>query len=376
MKKFNFISPLAVQIFETGLALLPGLEKFVAYQYDIEQRKVKGFESVNGKIIPLEIPEILPAIQKLRKAPSPILWSNVYDLPFEDEERSAGQYSISDELDNNVLCLKFRNEGDQCFDLYFFYLPEHLNQFHLSSQKENLATANKSIIAKLIFNAISHTIETAQCNGEILKNISNTHEQQRVESNELRLELKNVQRNYAQSVIQYSLFILDKINHKEEAQFKLSDAALDKLATFKGEFGRLESILSNAASTAFNLSLDSSKDLIIDPGHLVFYEYKSQPEETQQSTVVSKYAKTIQYLDKYEAAAQELLINDLSVNGKNVAQHCNPPISAAAITINIKSHRNKIVTLMERHPDKWMILREHFKPIQNALKDRQLGKTG
>jgi hypothetical protein len=47
------------------------------------------------------------------------------------------------------------------------------------------------------------------------------------------------------------------------------------------------------------------------------------------------------------------------------------PITAAAISYSIKLYDDRIVKLMlETFPERWPVIREHFKPIKNLLTAR------
>jgi hypothetical protein len=45
-----------------------------------------------------------------------------------------------------------------------------------------------------------------------------------------------------------------------------------------------------------------------------------------------------------------------------------PPISAPAITDALSKNRILIRQLITRHPGKWEIIRQEFRPLQNILK--------
>jgi hypothetical protein len=316
------------------------------------------------------------AIQKIRRDRNLTAWTNIKDLTFENEARKEQQYAIGDEVDNSVLCLKFLNPFDGSYDLLYLYLDNALSQFQMTSKSEVLSTANKSILEKTLHQSIKFILDQNFKNRVVLRNIINAKNQEKEDRNSLNHELEKLKKNYSKSILNYSIHHLDLISKKEGVQFKLADSASIKLMTFVGDFESLEGILQKAASAAFNLSYDH-REISIDAGHIILYQYKPKNEA---SSIVerseSKYGKTVIYLNRYEEAAQRLLLKDLSVNGKNVAQFCQPSISAAAITINIRAHKANILRLMDRHPDKWMVLREHFKPIQNVMKNQHLGKTG
>ena len=73
--------------------------------------------------------------------------------------------------------------------------------------------------------------------------------------------------------------------------------------------------------------------------------------------------KTMLYLDKYEAAAKVLKSKGDKVTGLNIGDNCYPRVSPAAISDILKKHQKKIIVLFKKYPEKWTVVRGHFKPI-------------
>ncbi len=376
MDSFSFIRHRFHSAFELAGQMLPAMSKANVFYYNEKERSVLKIEWNGSEQIQSTVPphsKVL--IQKIRKNKTLTTWTNTKDLSFENGERKKLQYDISDEQENTVLLLKFLNPFDGHYDLIYLYLDPALSQFKMSTEHQTLSTENKDIIAKTMLEAIAFTLDQAAGNKQILNNIINAKKQEAEERNKLSSELDKLKKNYAKSILNFSLHHLDKISKESGVRFTLSEGASEKLMTYFGDFESLEGIIKNAASAAYNLSYDHSQ-ITIDAGHLILYSYSKASEEHMKQRTDNKYAKSVIYLDRYEEAAQRLLLKDMAINGKNVAQFCIPAVSAAAITINIRAHRENIIILMDRHPDKWTVLREHFKPVQNILKDQHLGKVG
>ena len=354
--------------------VLPTLQKASVFYYNRNERKVLKINwSKEDHIHESVSPSVKVSIQKIRKDKTPTGWTNVDDLIFETSKRKRKQYDLADEIDNTVLVLKFLSPYDGNYDLVYLYLDGSLSQFKMTSRSETLSTANKDILAKTLHQSIKYLLVQERENQSILKNIVDTNSQEREERKKLMHDLATIKKNYAKSILNYSLHHLDIISKTYHMKFKLSEDASEKLLTYVGDFESLEDILKKAASAAFNLSFERN-DIVIDAGHLILYDYKPKEKAHTKDRLESKYKKTILYLDRYEEAAQRLLLQDKSINGKNVANYCEPSISAAAITINIRAHKENMIALLERHPERWVVLREHFRPIQNILKDQHLFK--
>lgn len=375
MKTFSFIQHQFHSALEMANRILPTMQHASVFYYNENERKVLKINwSPEGHLHEEVATPVKVAIQKIRKDKTATGWTNVDDLVFESSKRKKKQYDLTDEMDNTVLVLKFISPYDGNYDLLYLYLDSSLSQFKMTSKSELLSTANKDILAKTLHNSIGFLLAQEWGNQAILKNIVDTKGQEREERKRLMQDLETIKKNYAKSILNYSLHHLDLISKEYNIKFKLAEDASQKLMTYVGDFEGLEDILKNAASAAYNLSYNNRTQIIIDAGHLILYDYKPKEKEHTKQRLESKYAKTVLYLDRYEEASQRLLLQDKAINGKNVANYCEPSISAAAITINIRAHKENMITLLERHPERWIVLKEHFRPIQNILKDQHLVK--
>ncbi|HRY98937.1 MAG TPA: hypothetical protein P5550_07750, partial [Bacteroidales bacterium] len=57
----------------------------------------------------------------------------------------------------------------------------------------------------------------------------------------------------------------------------------------------------------------------------------------------------------------------------NVGRLCPTPISAPAISDSIRNHRDRIISLLSRHPERWPLIRRRFRPITNILENNASG---
>lgn len=83
--------------------------------------------------------------------------------------------------------------------------------------------------------------------------------------------------------------------------------------------------------------------------------------------ITTRLEKTVMLLDRYEQAVKRLITQGIPVLGKNIAQACDPPISAPALTDSINKHKDRIGLCMQQYPDKWQLLRANYQVIKNIL---------
>ena len=61
------------------------------------------------------------------------------------------------------------------------------------------------------------------------------------------------------------------------------------------------------------------------------------------------------------------MAKNMDLTSANVSNAFATPISAPAISDALKKHRNKIITLMNKYPERWDIIRRDFRPVKNIL---------
>ena len=229
--------------------VLPTLQKASVFYYNPNERKVLKINwNPEDHVHESVTPSIKVSIQKSRKDKTPTGWTNVDDLIFETSQRKRKQYDLADEIDNTVLVLKFLSPHDGNYDLIYLYLDGSLSQFKMTSRSETLSTSNKDILAKTLHQSLGYLLVQERENQAILKNIVDTKSQEREERKKLMQDLATIKKNYAKSILNYSLHHLDIISKTFHMKFKLSEDASEKLLTYVGDFESLEDILKKAAS--------------------------------------------------------------------------------------------------------------------------------
>jgi hypothetical protein len=74
-------------------------------------------------------------------------------LPFEVSNRNS--LTIFDELDRNILLLRFPDESDQASNLLYLYFNPRYKSTFLSSEKQSFTTSEKSLMAQIIHRNLS-----------------------------------------------------------------------------------------------------------------------------------------------------------------------------------------------------------------------------
>lgn len=352
--------------------ILPGIEKMIAIYYDGKSDSVLAKmmqPSFNNHVEDLMVYDIQEKIGQLRIGKSRHNWYSREDLPFALEKKPISKASIFNELENVVLLLSFRNQKDKLKDLLFVFFNKNFGNFGISSSNKVLTTDNKQIIATLMYNYFSTQIEVNRHNRELFEGIRSNTNSLIGEVLGLRNELERTRANYGESLANLCIEYTRQFSVESNKQYQLSEEALDKIKTFKGNIKYLYSIIRKSIVFAENISLDQDSDhILIKDYHINLDSFDTeQDREVKSIDQEEKYQKTIQLLDKLENAARTVIGRNTNLTSSNVGNACPTPITAPAITDALRKHKKKILYLFKKYPEKWEVIRREFRPVRNLI---------
>ncbi|HNW98998.1 MAG TPA: hypothetical protein PKK00_11370 [Bacteroidales bacterium] len=379
MSNFSFTGNHIIKAIKLSSSLLPGIEKIVSIYFCSEtlQLKAKSCKNVidSEKIIEdISIDEHDPAFDKIRKSVSYFDWFSKDDIPFEEQsKKKQSQMDVFQELEKVILALGFYNEEDKKNDILLFYFNKDLSNFGVSDSDKSLTSDHKKIIGVLLYNAYKTFIEFTKTNTTALSAYNENTKTLIKKLSQTKEELEKSKINYGQSLADLcNLYIKELSENHHNLNFILTDDALLKIKTYKGNITDLKGIIHKAIDYVSTLYFDSdSSDIYITEDYLNFDIHVpckiSKPQEVQ---LYDKYSKTILLLDKLETAAHDVMAKNMDITSANVGNACNIPITAPAISDAMKKHRNKIIHLLNKHPERWQLLRKEFRPVRNILSSR------
>ncbi len=322
------------------------------------------------EIEPLNIIDRKARISELRNIKKRYDWLSEEDLGIENGRSLSKEVNIFDELKKNILVLRFKNEFDGLNDLLIIYLNTNQGNYGLSLSNKALASAQKSIIEFHMFNSINAFLITNRQNRSIQQRINADTEALIQENRKLKDQLK-----LSESINRISLKNLAnqycrELSTRNNKIYKLTDLAYEKIQGFEGNINHLFSIIKNAVIYAENISQQEQAEIFsIDDWHinLTHYEEAEIDEIVVKSFTEQKYANTIALLNRLENGAKQVLSQNRKLTGVNVGLACDKPMKAPGITDALKNHNSKILTLFQKYPNKWEIIRNNFTPIKNLI---------
>jgi len=372
MSTFSFIENPLLNVLKQANALLPGIEKVIAIYYCNEASEVKAKTLVHENTIEdIALDNNDDPIDKLRKATSNINWYSKDETPFEvSRKKKHIQMNVFHEFENVVLSLGFPNEHDKKNDLLFFFFNKDISNFGLTDSNKILTPDNKKIISFILYNSIKTMIEIFSKDLNALKMYNENTKSLVKRHAQSREELETSKNNYGLSLINLSkLYIKEFSEDNSRFNYILTEDALHRIKKYQGDITILKVIIKQAINYVNNLYFDSKEtDIYISEDYLNFESIgagtATKPQEVQ---LFDKYSKTIMLLDKLEKAARDVVAKSMDLTGTNVGGACSTPISAPAISDAVKKHKNKILHLINKYPDRWKLIRNEFRPVKNIL---------
>jgi hypothetical protein len=381
LARLSFISHPFETLLKQVQAVTPGLERAIAIYFDAKNDSLKVVECFeNGEISPLAFDETI--VLKERKKVKPYDWIRKSDMPFMVKENGVEQLTISDELKNNILVMRFNNAFDNQSDIVYLYFNEHFGNFRLSKTDDSLTSSAKNIIQSLLYKTWHEQIKQMQQDYSIWHTLQRAENLRKTSTDKLEKE-NNLLQHRLKNTIEGNVNYLLKKLRPDTGSIKVSQKAIEKIIDLNLSVEQLEKLLEQALVLAENTALLTSNIIITEneiiPELIQFTEEDNAVKQEEEQVEV-RYQKTKSFLDRYEKAAELLKKQNKPITGANIGSACSPTVSHAAISDVLKKHRNKIISLLQKHPDKWPILRSEFRSIKNLVpsntSNNKLGQTG
>lgn len=374
MLKYSFIEHPLYHLIKTLETIIPNVQK--AYVLFSDNSKKTNLYSYSEKE-KIDLRNKKHIVQKIRAEKRNTSWIRPDMIEFLNDgkrKHKIQQLSLTDENENNILCLKFISPYDDLFDVLYIELNQS-NLLQFVKEGKEFTTSEKTLVASILYNTIKSRIETEYENLKTHALIIDSFNNQQSKIRGSFEENERLKRNYEQTFNYFLNSIAKEIKEKENIKLDFSPTCISYISTLTSNLDVIKASIQRAVAIAQNLHLGQLKKFTLEPEHIEIV----QPKEVQTKTgYYNKNQNVIDMLDKYEVAAIELSEKGMKVNGANVAQQCTPSITPAAISFNLKKYANVISLLIEKHDTKWSTIKNQFKPLTNILeknKGEQKSKT-
>lgn len=319
----------------------------------------------------LDASGVVSKIEELRQGSLPFDWMKEEDVPFSEKPIKTGQIDIFSELNKEILLLRLPPRAFSTKDILFIHLSTVSDDPAIKGIRKGIDNASRSFIGLMCWKTIRHILDRIDSQEDKLQGfMRQTRESYRLFNKE-RENYRKTGERYGESLLKLAEAHLRELGYERKINFRLSETASETIRKYPGDLTNLLSSLLHATEYAEELYSGSQlNEILIEDWFLeLFSKTDKRVDEKIKEAPEQKGAlsKTSELLDKLEDAARKVNSNSLKLTSANVGRMCPAPISAPAITDSIRNHRNRIIQLFDRHPEKWMLIRNSFRPIINVL---------
>jgi hypothetical protein len=378
-RSFSFSEKPVLFILKVLPTILPGIEKVISVFWDHEKQNTESFvlKNEDGEFStePMIVADINSIIKRYRLETAPYTWLRLEDLPFDVKQKEKVQLNIFNELNNNILLVRIKNPFDGNNDLYFFYFSKDMRNFGTVSSDKILSTDNKTIIAHLVRNTIIAQFTTLSEDRELFATHLENTRQILHETNQLRKSVNVLSDRLKDGILQLCYTYLNEISAVHPWKFQLSQSAVNKLKEYQGSLNNLKPILEKAAGFAATMVQDKDRETVLISDYHIYFSAEAEqktpePDSEHVGEVPARYNKTLALLDKLENAARQLKSQNKVLTSQNIGNELSKPITPPAISDALKKHSSKIQYLLKEYPNRWIVIRNEFRPVQNILNAR------
>jgi len=309
-------------------------------------------------------------IQNHFKSKTPWEWLSTDDLPYEINSRSLIQRTVFSEENNRVLLIRLTFETSSRNLLVFVHFPEHFNWAGKDRQQKELTTEHKSLISFLLYHQLFKAANDYIKNDKTRSSIAHSFEilGKQVSGINTGIDKANEKLNrWKSELIRH---FIDEIATTAGISVSIDTSAIQALLKLDITPAELKKLIYRSVAIASVTSVSDEPDILLYDWHLMAVSPSEKAGKAEGMVAEKISDRTIALLDRFELAAKKVIDAGESLTGQNLGKACTPSISAPAISDALKKHRDRIVLLLKRYPDRWILLRTNFKPIQNQLLSR------
>lgn len=362
MKLFNFINhPIESYIKELPI-LYPGITNAVGCYFDYDH-KLKILSLKNGKFIFNNDKELIRGFIRFNKKLNNQTWLNNESLPINDtlSKNEHKQMSLEDEDNNSWLALKTKSNLSSEFDVFLLKI-NNSNAFGVNYKLKNYTTTEKALISNLINSNFQNFIRNSYENYSALllmnKSLNNLNEI---------VNLKNQNNDlyhnkYREVFTQYIDQIIQKRSNKTGFKITFNKEYIDDIVNSKLDISQIENTIIQSTYICINSNIRNNQHIELKPEYLIWPN-----EVTSIKNSNHRDNSIVEFLDRYEMAALKAHNQGLKIIGKIVGECCEPSVTAASISFNLKKYENKIYDLFSKNKDEWPTLRNKFNPIKKII---------
>lgn len=367
------LKPIREQLLHFFPSVFPGIDRIVML-CSSSQGELNGQELIrNGTNYRLRtlIIDGLDSEGYIEHENSGYSWLHPNELPFDRKRKANVNFHLFSEGQYLVLCVKVETDNEDIDSFYLFFREDQSN-FGISRLEGSLDTGRKALIGSLILRMIRIYYRSANKYEEYILMFTSVTKSL--------LESSSISSSNPSSLkwtTDWANDFLKTFSHQPSSSWVLPSETLEKLNTAT-DYSSAKLALTNAAQITSMLYAADDEWTIL-PAFITFETVDKKDKEIKDPPVAgeSRMSKAITWLDNVEEATEKIMALGEEPTGSAVGQSLDRPVSAPAITDWLRQNQRRVMMLLDRHPAKWPLIRENFRPLINMvereLKMRQTG---
>lgn len=362
---------LPVRILSTAFGIVPGIAKVLIFFR--EDKKLKYLTAVDIDHVDSNFCDesLSHLVTNQFKPRIPWEWLSEGDLPYEHGPVNQIQRTVFSEESNRILLIRLTPDDQHCNHLIYLHFPD---QFHWAGKdraQPELSTDHKSLISFLLYHSLNKLVQEILHSVKIRTRIADAMKLLGKQLYGIKEEVLVAEERLLKLKTEVIRYFADEAAIHSGSSISIDTSALKFLLGKEANPTDLRQTIHNAVEIAI-LTIDpNEEDLVLYEWHFLSSGTSDQVEKAVDVIAERIADRTIALLDRFEMAARKVIDARESLTGQNLGKACTPPISAPAISDALKKHGHRIPSLLQRHPERWMLLRTHFKPVQNQMIHRK-----
>lgn len=309
-------------------------------------------------------PKIIHSIEKFRNESTHLSWISSDMLPFKGKKKkSLSQLEIQNEIENSYLILKFLSPIDHFHDVLILQISG-IHCFGLSKSSSPVSSSDKALIGNLLNLMAESSIQNDYNDISTLNLINSSYDSQLERINLLEKKNKTITDNASKTIQIFVDSLIKKWEIKTRHTIELQSDVVEDIISSNQNIDAIETTFEQAILIALNTKSSSKKTISLQKAHFL---WKKTLKSESRINSLGRYSNILEFLDRYEKAAQIALENGWKINGSTVGKSCYPAVSPASITFNLKKYSKNVRELFQQYTNRWPTLELYFRPFQNVI---------
>jgi len=359
----------AVFMMEQWQQFMDGIDRIVGFYHLEHSSSIEGLEWSNkigqAHISPFILSNDVSAeIKTISEEKMEFQWLRPDLLPFTNKSSDSNkQLDLFSENQYLVLLVRLKAEVVEYSDLYYLFFRNDQSNFGITDSQIKLDTSHKAIIGKM----------ATQFGKMTFSNYNKLKEKELAFKKRTKalLETKLVQNKVLKSTFytwkkNWLVNYLSVLSQRDGVNYVMSDKVMEMIVSSELQYEAIVESIENSLVYMCELqNFTIGEEIILDESIIVLADSSDRQEIESIHPPLSRLNKTMQLLDRIENAAERLFNKGMPITSADVGLSMDKPITAPAISDALRKNKIRIFQLFEQYPERWQVIKQHFKPIIN-----------